>query len=84
MAKPVIMTRSGCLDINPEKGDFGFSIAPKDSNSWAEAMNSLLNDSRKSEAFGKQGRSIAEREFSIENFERRTVSFLQKIIEAPK
>jgi glycosyltransferase involved in cell wall biosynthesis len=84
MAKPILMTKSGCLHLNPQKSVFGFSIAPKDSNSWAEAMNSLLNDSRKSEAFGKQGRSIAEREFSIENFERRTVSFLQKIIEAPK
>ena len=83
MAKPVIMTRSGCLHINPEKGDFGFSIAPQNPKSWADAMNSVLQNPRKSEVFGKKGRKIAERDFSIEHFERSTISFLQKIIETP-
>ena len=83
MAKPVLMTKSGCLHLNPEERGLGTLIDPKDPKGWASAMNSLLCNSQKAEALGKTGRVIAEEEFSIERFERKTISFLQQIVDVP-
>ena len=46
MKKPVIMTRSGCLHIDPASRNFGMLIEPKDSQGWSDAMNRILNDEK--------------------------------------
>ena len=77
------MTKSGCLHLNPEERGLGTLIGPKAAEAWAVAMNSLLGNTQKAEALGKTGRLIAEEEFSIERFERKTISFLQQIVDSP-
>jgi len=81
MAKPVIMTKSGCLHLNPEKGKFGFLIDPMDAGGWVSSMNALIKNVDKAEFMGKRGRDVAEKEFSIERFNKQTVSFIEEIIE---
>ena len=80
MRKPVLMTRSGCLHINPKERDFGCLIEPNDSRGWSEAMKGLLMKPQTVHRFGNQGRQIAEKEFSIERFDRDLLQFLQVIL----
>ena len=81
MRKPVIMTRSGCLHIDPASRNFGMLVEPGDSQGWSDAMNRILNDSNFASECGESGRKIAEEEFSIERFNRDVVSFINEVIE---
>jgi glycosyltransferase involved in cell wall biosynthesis len=82
MRKPVLMTRSGCLHICPESGGFGKLIEPKDSKGWASAMNELIENKEVAQTFGENGRKIAERDFTIERFNRDIVSYIQGSLNA--
>ena len=44
MRKPVLMTRSGCLHIDPESGGFGKLIEPQDYKGWAECNERLIEN----------------------------------------
>ena len=81
MRKPVIMTRSGCLHIEPSSRNFGILVEPRDSQGWSDAMNRILNDSNYARTCGENGKKIAEEEFSIERFNRDVVSFINEVIE---
>lgn len=80
MRKAIIMTRSGCLHIDPASRNFGILVEPEDSQGWSDAMNKILNDSNFASACGENGRKIAEEEFSIERFNRDVVSFINEVI----
>jgi glycosyltransferase involved in cell wall biosynthesis len=81
MAKPILMTKSCCLHFNLEERGMGTLIRPHDSKGSATAMNFLLDNTKEANALGKTGRLIAEKEFSIERFEKNTISFLQQIVD---
>ncbi len=81
MAKPVLMTRSGCLHIDPETHDFGLLIEPQDSKGWSDSMNKIINDPATANKFGEKGRKIAEYEFNIDRFNNDVISFINKILE---
>ena len=40
MGKPVIMTRSGCLDLDVEKLGIGTFVPPGNADAWVDALNS--------------------------------------------
>lgn len=80
MAKPVLMTNSGSLDLNPMDRGFGYLIEPQDSNGWTRYMQEVIDHPLASEQIGTIGRSIAEREFSIERFDQEVLAFLQEIL----
>ncbi len=82
MRKPVLMTRSGCLHIDPESGGFGKLIEPQDSQGWTDAMNCILKDEELANTFGEKGRRMVEKGFTIERFNRDVLNFLQEVIEA--
>lgn len=82
MRKPVLMTRSGCLHIDPESGGFGKLIEPKDSKGWASVMNELIENKEVAQILGENGRKIAERDFTIERFNRDIVSYIQGTLNA--
>lgn len=81
MQKPILMTRSGCLHIDPESRSFGILVEAKDSHGWSNAMNRILNESNFAHECGINGRKIVEKEFSIERFNRDVVSFVTKILQ---
>ncbi len=80
MRKPVLMTRSGCLHVDPESGEFGKLIEPQDSKGWTCAMNFLLQNQDPARSYGEAGRRLAEKEFFIERFNRDLLQFLQLIL----
>ncbi len=80
MRKPVLMTRSGCLHIDPESCKFGKLIKPQDSKGWTFAMNFLLQNQELVRSYGETGRRLAEKEFTIERFNQDLLLFLQQIL----
>ena len=79
MRKPVLMTKSGCLHINPQNGNFGLSINPYDTKDWVRAMNSLLDNQEKRFNMGDTGRKIVERDFRIDHFNKEVINFIDRL-----
>jgi glycosyltransferase involved in cell wall biosynthesis len=80
MSKPVLMTKSGCLGLDPQAEGCGLWIRPKDSNDWAIKMNMLLEKPNLAVELGRKGRIIAEQKFSPKFFNKAVVNFLKKLI----
>ena len=80
MRKPVLMTQSGCLHINPEADGFGIQIKPRDAQGWTVAMNQLQKDHEKALEMGNRGREIVERDFTIERFNNDVLRFIDTIL----
>ena len=80
MRKPVLMTRSGSLHINPETDGFGLQIKPRNSLDWAHAMNELLKNNEKALEMGNRGHAIVEQDYRIERFNQDVLQFIKKII----
>ena len=80
MAKPVLMTRSGCLHIEPEKGNFGYLINPRDPKDWSEKMNLILSNQEFTKTLGENGRKIAEENFCRKSFNKNVISFLENLL----
>lgn len=80
MAKPIVMTRSGSLHLNPKDRGFGFIVDPDDSYGWARSMNEIIRNPLSSKQMGNQGRMIAESEFSTERFDNEVLVFLKEIL----
>ena len=80
MSKPVLMTRSGCLHIDPENGGFGELIQPQDFNGWTVSMNKILHNREQSILLGERGRKLVESQFSLSRFNDNFLSALNGII----
>ena len=80
MRKPVLMTRSGCLHINPGTDGFGMQINAGDTEGWAQAMNHLQQDDKKVLEMGNTGREIVEQDFTIERFNQDVLRFIETIL----
>jgi len=80
MAKPVLMTKSGCLGLDPEIEGCGLWVRPKDMEDWRAKMNLLIEKPRHAAEMGKKGREIAERNFCPNRFGEEVVDFLKKMV----
>jgi glycosyltransferase involved in cell wall biosynthesis len=80
MCKPVMMTQSGCLHINPETDGFGIQIKARDAKGWVHAMNHLNEDHEKAIEMGNRGREIVEQDFTIERFNHDVLQFIETIL----
>jgi len=80
MAKPVLMTRSGCLHIDPKSRNFGMLIEPQDSQGWSDSMNRIIDDKVFANSCGEKGRKIVENEFTIERFNNDIASFISEVL----
>ena len=66
MGKPVVTTSTpGCREV-VEEGVNGYLVAPRDAAALASAVERLLEDRGRREAFGRRSREKAEREFDEE------------------
>ena len=73
--KPVIGTGVNGIPEVIKDGINGLIVKPMDSWKMAEAMLRLLKNKNERESFGKAGRSLAEKEFSLEMFAHKTEEF---------
>ena len=80
MAKPVLMTSSGCLHLNPGKQRFGFSIEQGNHSDWACTMTKIANNPELAESLGQKGQKIAKNELSVPEFEQSVVNYIDEIL----
>jgi len=81
MAKPVLMTSSGCLHINPGGHEFGLSVEPEEPSKWTRAMTQIIDNPDQAKSLGKNGRKIATEKLSVPDFDRKVVDFIHEIID---
>lgn len=58
----------------------GYTVNPKNHKEFASKLLDLLNDSKKCETFGKQGREHVEKTFSIETITKQNIEFYKSLI----
>ena len=80
MRKPILMTRSGCLHIDPKSRNFGILIEPHDAKGWSDSMNRIIDDRAFANSCGEKGREIVENEFTIDRFNKDVVSFIKDVL----
>ena len=80
MAKPILMTRSGCLHIVPGRDGFGISIESASTSGWTNAMTQILNYPEQANALGNKGREMAINQFAVDNFGRKVVNLIKEVI----
>ena len=80
MAKPVLMTRSGCLHINPKIGKYGILTETNNSEGWTNAMNFIIDHPDEATTMGHNGRKIIEQSFTIQKFNKELVKFIEDVI----
>lgn len=78
MRKPILMTRSGSLDLEPEKQGFGKFIQPKDKDEWTQAMNGMVAKPLSITSMGENGRKIVESEFTVEKLNQNILDFIEE------
>ena len=81
MAKPVLMTKSGCLHLDPEARGCGLWVRPNDIGDWRDKMNLLMEKPDLACKMGEEGRALAERDYSPARFDRDVVAFLQELLQ---
>ena len=72
------MTRSGSLDLEPEKQGFGKSIKPKDKDQWTKTMNGMVEKPLSIRSMGENGRKIVESEFTVEKLNQNILDFIEE------
>jgi len=80
MRKPILMTRSGCLHIDPKSRNFGILIEPHDAKGWSDSMNRIIDDRAFANSCGEKGRKIVENEFTIDRFNKDVASFIKDVL----
>jgi glycosyltransferase involved in cell wall biosynthesis len=83
--RPVVMTRTGALDLTPAALDIGFDIAPGDTAAWVLALTTLAQDPGLAQRFGARAAQLARDYFNLPRFERDlTQYFLDFMLNRPE
>jgi glycosyltransferase involved in cell wall biosynthesis len=75
MGKPIIMTRSGCLDLDVEELGIGTFVQPGDSESWVAALKHYRNQPPLPSSNFKKARNL----YNSENFGKLLNQFLLSV-----
>jgi glycosyltransferase involved in cell wall biosynthesis len=68
LAKPIVMTRTGAIDFDPEAVGCGVSVAPGDIAGWRKALVRLAGNPDLRARLGRHGREWAERNHNADRF----------------
>jgi glycosyltransferase involved in cell wall biosynthesis len=81
MGKPVVGTSVNAIPEVIQHGVNGFVVLPGDGEALGEAILQLLKDKEKRIDFGKAGRSSVEKDFSLEQFAKKTEEIYFQLLE---
>ncbi|HTB64312.1 MAG TPA: glycosyltransferase [Opitutales bacterium] len=73
--RPVVMTRTGALDLTPAVLGIGFDIAPGDSAGWIHALQTLANEPATATRFAARAAELARDYFNLPRFEKDLVAY---------
>jgi len=80
MGRPIIKTRSGCLDIDIEALGVGIHVAPGDTQGWRDAMQLLATDPVRARQMGERGLELVRTHFNSVRFGREMVEFTEELL----
>jgi glycosyltransferase involved in cell wall biosynthesis len=84
MGKPVVGTTINAIPEVMQHGVNGFVVPPVNGEDLGKAVLQLLEDKEKRTNFGKAGRSLAEKEFSLEQFAKKTEEVYFEVLKRNK
>jgi glycosyltransferase involved in cell wall biosynthesis len=61
---PVIMTRTGAIELNVHRLGIGLYVDPDDTEGWASACNWILRNRQEARAMGDRGRELVETHYN--------------------
>ncbi len=79
MHRPVLITRTGKLDLDVEAAGVGFLVAPKDPDDWAAKMTRLWNDADLRAQMRRAARAQVESFYNLRRFGAETVDFVRAV-----
>lgn len=79
--RPVVMTRTGALDLTPAVLGLGFDIAPSNTAGWVKALQSLAQNPSMAEKFAARSAELAREYFNLPRFEKDLVAYFVALVE---
>jgi glycosyltransferase involved in cell wall biosynthesis len=77
--KPVVVTNAGAMPEIVENNKTGFIVEPKNSKALSEAILELANKKKLRVKFGKKGRMVVEKKYSVEVVAKKTFEFFNSL-----
>jgi len=77
--RPVVMTRTGALDLTPSALGIGYDVQPGDAPGWINALQKLANDAELTRRFSDRATELAGAYFNLPRFERDLVSYFKDL-----
>jgi|TARA_B110000305_G_scaffold236363_1_gene297621 glycosyltransferase involved in cell wall biosynthesis len=78
MGKPVIMTRSGCLDLDLEKEHCGVYVRSNKPTDWAQKIQSIYSDHETRKIKSQNGLRLTESIYNLKVHQTSTHLFLNQ------
>ena len=73
--RPVVMTRTGALDVTPGALGIGYEVAPGDAAGWVTALQTLANEPETAARFATRAAELARDYFNLPRFEKDLVGY---------
>ncbi len=73
--RPVVMTRTGALDLTPAALGIGYDVAPGDTAGWIDALRKLAGDTAQATRFSDRAIELARVYFNLPRFEKDLVGY---------
>ena len=80
--RPVVMTRTGALDLTPAALGIGYDVAPGEAAGWATALDSLAREPATAAQFAARAADLARDYFNLPRFEKDLVCYFQDLVAA--
>jgi len=79
--RPVVMTRTGALDLTPAVLGVGFDIAASDVARWTTSLQTLAQEPSLAERFAARSAELAANYFNLPRFEKDLVAYFKDMAE---
>jgi glycosyltransferase involved in cell wall biosynthesis len=79
MAKPVIKAKTGCLDINVDEENIGFSYEPHNPNDLNEKIKLIINNPEKAQQMGINGKRLIDKRYNLNAYNLRINTFIKTV-----
>ena len=80
--RPVVMTRTGALDLTPAVLGIGYDVAPGDAAGWRDALHKLAQEPETAERLGARAAELARDYFNLPRFEKDLVRYFLDLVRA--
>ncbi len=77
--RPVVMTRTGALDLTPAALGIGYDVNPGDATSWARALQTLAGEPETAAQFAFRSAELARIYFNLPRFEKDLVAYFSDL-----